>query len=222
MEETDDLVDVLVAIGPDGTDRDTLLVFPSGRQMYFEGGSPELTFFAPEPWWLIGPGDDVWMGINDHYAIGVYRDGELVRHVRRDFEPIAVSERDREVVLDAWIRVFEQRMPNAEALLGQLAQFHEQFPAFQQFMVNDDGTLWVQRLLVPSTLTEQEAVTVDPTTGWGSPTWDVFDAEGRYLGKVEFPRRFSLQTLRGMSAYGVWRDDLDVEYAMRLRIASRE
>jgi hypothetical protein len=89
-------------------------------------------------------------------------------------------------------------------------------------MVNDDGTLWVQRLLVPSTLTEQEAVTVDPTTGWGSPTWDVFDAEGRYLGKVEFPRRFSLQTLRGTSAYGVWRDDLDVEYAMRLRIASRE
>ena len=218
MEETDDFVDVLLAIGTDGTGRDTLLVFPSGRQMYYQGGSPELTFFAPEPWWVIGHDDVVWMGVNDRYTIGTYENGVLTRLTSRAQDPVFLSERDRDVVLDAWIRIFSQRIPNAEAMLSQLAQFHDVFPAYLQFMVNSDGALWVQRVLIPSTLTEQEAAAVDPTAGWGSRIWDVFDRDGHYLGDIEFPRRFALASLRGDQAYGVWTDDLDVQYVMRLRV----
>jgi hypothetical protein len=218
MEETDDLVDVLLAIGSDGTYRDTLLVFPSGRQMYFQGGSPELTFFAPEPFWVIGHDDVVWMGINDRYVIGSYENGALTRLISRAHVPVSVSERDREIVLAAWIGIFSQRIPNAEAMLSQLAQFYDVFPAYQQFMVNSDGTLWVQQILIPSTLTEQEAAEVDPTMGWGSRNWDVFDRVGRYLGAIELPHRFTLISLRGDHAYGVWKDELDVQYVMRLRI----
>ena len=39
MVETDDMVDVLLSVGSDGTARDTVLTFPSSRQMYFQGGS---------------------------------------------------------------------------------------------------------------------------------------------------------------------------------------
>ncbi len=219
MEQTDDLVDVLLAIGKEGTRSDTLLTVPSSRQMFFRGGSPELTFFAPEPWWVIGPDDVVWMGTNDRYVIGSYQHGVLRRLTSLPHVPVAVSERDREIVLDAWIRIFEQRMPNADAMLRQLAQFHDVFPAYQQFLLNSDGTLWVQQVQIPSTLTDEELAAVDPTKGWGSRTWDVFDAEGRYFGAVEFPDRFELMALSGDHAYGVWRDEMDVPFVMRLRIA---
>ena len=218
MEETDDLVDILLAVGTDGTGRDTLLIFPSSRQMYFQGASPELTFFAPEPWWVIAPDDVIWMGINDRYVIGAYENGVLTRLISRAHEPMSVSERDREIVLDAWIRVFSRRIPNAEATLRQLAQFHDVFPSYQQFVVSSDGTLWVQQVQIPSALTDEEATAVDPIGGWGSRTWDVFDADGRHLGEIEFPHRFELMMLRGDYAYGVWRDELDVPFVMRLRI----
>ena len=85
-------------------------------------------------------------------------------------------------------------------------------------MVNADGTLWVQQVQVPSTFTAEEASAVDPTAGWGSRTWDVFDGDGRYLGETEFPPRFRLMALRGNHAYGTWQDELDVQYVVRLQI----
>jgi hypothetical protein len=52
----------------------------------------------------------------------------------------------------------------------------------------------------------------------GAPDWDVFDADGRYLGVVSMPQRFSPRGLREDKVYGVWRDELDVQYVTRLRI----
>ena len=218
MEETDDFVDVLLAIGTDGTERDTLLTFPSGQRFLFEGGMPELTFFAPEPFWVIAPNDAIYLGINYEYAIGIYERGALRRMISREYSPVAVGDRDREIVLDAWIRVFSERIPNADATLRQLARFHDVFPAYQQFLVSPEGTLWVQRTQMPSELSEQESASFDPTGGWGARQWDVFDSDGRYLGEVELPNRFEMMALRTDYALGVWRDDLDVQYVKRLRI----
>ena len=52
----------------------------------------------------------------------------------------------------------------------------------------------------------------------GSPEWEVFDAEGRYLGVVTLPERFTPVNVKGDMLYGVWRDELDVQYIMRLRL----
>lgn len=51
-----------------------------------------------------------------------------------------------------------------------------------------------------------------------SPDWSVFDPEGRYLGVVRMPDRFKPMVSRSDNIYGVWRDDLDVQYVLRLRI----
>jgi hypothetical protein len=218
MEETDDLVDVLLAIGTDGTGRDTLITFPSGRRFFFDSGMPELTFFAPEPCWVIAPDDAIYLGINNEYSIGAYEGGALRRVVSREYSPVAVGDRDREIVIDAWIRVFSERIPNADATLRQLAHFHDVFPAYQQFLVSPEGMLWVQRTQMPSELSEQESTSFDATRGWGARQWDVFDPEGLYLGEVELPNRFEMMALRTDHVLGVWRDDLDVQYVKRLRI----
>ena len=51
-----------------------------------------------------------------------------------------------------------------------------------------------------------------------APDYDVFDAEGRFLGEVAMPPRFMPQLFRGDKIYGRWRDDLDVHYVMVLKI----
>ena len=218
METNDDLVDVLLWIGPDGSSRDTLLVFPSGRQFIFEGGMPELTFFAPEPSWTIASNDAIVLGINNEYSITSFFDGSPQRIVRKDSPSVLLIERDRQVVLESWIRIFEERIPNADVTLRQLAQFYEQFPAFNRFLVDGDGYLWVQKILIPSSLTDEEAENHDPTRGWGSNVWDLFDPEGRFLGEITFPKRFDLHVVKRDYVVGIWRDELDVQYVMRLRI----
>lgn len=52
----------------------------------------------------------------------------------------------------------------------------------------------------------------------GAPAWDVFDAEGRFLGAVTMPERFAPGLFRDDKIHGVWRDELNVEYVVRLRI----
>ncbi len=56
----------------------------------------------------------------------------------------------------------------------------------------------------------------------GAPEWDVFDAEGRFLGIVSMPQRFAPRVYRDGKIYGVWRDELDVQYVMRLGIVEGE
>jgi hypothetical protein len=53
---------------------------------------------------------------------------------------------------------------------------------------------------------------------FGSRISDVYDRDGRYLGVVQMPERFQPRTFRGDKIYGVWRDELDVQYVMRVRV----
>ena len=46
------------------------------------------------------------------------------------------------------------------------------------------------------------------------------DREGKFLGVVTMPSRFQPRLFHEDKIYGVWRDDLDVQYVMRLRIVS--
>ncbi len=67
-------------------------------------------------------------------------------------------------------------------------------------------------------LSEEELESFDVLQDLGAPEWDVFDAEGRYLGVVTMPDRFAPRLFRGDHIYGVWRDELDVQYVLRLKI----
>ena len=51
-----------------------------------------------------------------------------------------------------------------------------------------------------------------------APEWHVFDSEERYLGVVTMPEQFTPSPFRDDKVYGVWRDELNGEYVVRLRI----
>ena len=85
--------------------------------------------------------------------------------------------------------------------------------------IGPDETLWVQRIMSARDMAaaSEEEVEFGPQAH-DSPEWEVFDAEGRYLGVVTLPDRFFPVNAAGHHLYGIWADELDVQYVMRLRV----
>ena len=158
-------------------------------------------------------------GLSNEYRIEVYRGGLLERIILRRIEPVAVSEADQVLAKDG----LAKSLAGAGWPSGPLAQvvrsvtFAEYFPSHMFMEVGPEGSLWVRHYAIPSELTGEEQETYDPLRSV-SPDWDVFDAEGRYLGVVTMPGRIIPQLLVGDLIYGTLRDELDVESVVRLRI----
>ena len=74
-----------------------------------------------------------------------------------------------------------------------------------------------------SSLSEEERENFDFTSGaMASRQWDVFDDQGRYLGPLMMPLRFQPIQFRGDAIYGIQRDELDVQYVVKLRVDGLE
>lgn len=200
---------------------DTLLALPAGKSVQFQSGRiPRMRLFDSEPVWILTSDDRIAFGINTEYSIGLYtRDGTLERIIRRASTQRPVTEADR----DAFLRFLRegmtaQGMPpeQAQQFLDNIA-FADFYPAFAALLGGPDGSLWIQRIQTAEDVAaaggEFDAQDV------GAPTWDVFDAEGRYLGPIELPARFTPLIARGDRLWGIWRDDLDVQHVLRLRVS---
>jgi len=157
--------------------------------------------FAPGQVFALDPRGGVWTGVSDRYRLARLRpDGDTARVVEREARPVPVSaaERDEEVVRMKWFteqggRVDAGRIPGHK-------------PAFQLVTVDADGGLWVRPAL---------------PAGEAGSAFDVFDAEGRYQGRVRLPvglDGFPPPVIRGGALYGVSRDSLDVPHVVRARI----
>lgn len=218
-----DSMDSILEREPDGSVRDTLFRMRSGGTFSLAGGAPEFHFFVAEPVWALYGETGLLFGVNDGYRIEVYSaPGRLDRVLEMPFERPAVTEKDREVFLKALEQIWKDAGVPASALENLVAgvDFAPTFPAYLQFLAGPAGTIWVQHLKAPSRLTEEERENFNPLLGLGAPEWDIFDPEGRYLGIVTMPERFQPLRFRGDRVYGVWRDELEVQYVMVLRIDS--
>lgn len=204
---------------PYGTVLDTLLVMPAGETVDFSGGQPRMTIFAPEPVWVIGPDDRLVHGTNSEYRLLVTGpDGTLERIVEKRSErrPISASDQDefRRVIRRAWQQA--GMPPQAMEMMSQALGFAPLYPAYANLLAGPFGTLWVQSVQTPETIAAMGGTFDIQDTG--GPTWDVFDDEGRLLGIVEMPPRFTPFVLQDQHVYGVLRDEFDVQYAARLAL----
>jgi hypothetical protein len=215
-----DSMDLVAARDHEGTPVDTLLRFRAGGTFSLGGDRPELKFFSAEPMWTLAYGGGLWHGINDDYRIGYYDGGALVRIVTKPFELAPVSEADQNALKTAMKNLIEASgaPPQAWAQFEQIISFADNFPAYAQFLNGPGGSLWVQHLVIPSTLSDEELEDFNPQLGLGAPEWDIFDSDGRFLGLLEMPARFQPLRFYGNRIYGIGRDELDVQYVMKFRI----
>lgn len=215
-----DSLDLLLERGSDGSVIDTLLSFPSGGTFEFSGGVPEFEFFSAEPVWALTTSGDLVFGYNNEYRLRMYERGALVRVIEKSFEPKPVNEEDKQLMVGAMLRLWEEfgvAGPQL-AVLRDAIGFAETYPAYALVRGGPQGSIWVQHLQVPSELSDEERENFNPQLGLGSPTWDVFDPEGRFMGELRMPERFQPIRIDDSRIYGVWRDELDVQYVLILRV----
>lgn len=208
--------DPIVTVGPDVPD--TLAVLPQGASISMQGGTARFRFFDREPLWDAAEAGMLLTASNDAYHIEVRNaDGTLDRVVKKAHAPRPVTSGDEERMLRAirQLMVAQGVPPAGVDQLLQNASFGEYFPVMNQVLGGADGTVWVQRVRTPDEIAESGDLDLQDM---GSNEWEVFDAEGRYLGVLAFPPRFGLMRVGGDAFWGVQRDELDVASVVRYRL----
>lgn len=210
---------LLIRREPSGAVIDTLVEMPIGGSVSFAGNTPNITLFESEPMWTLGPDGRLYTGVNSEYSLETHGpDGQLLRIVRKPFERRTISDSDqadfRRIVEGLWR---DQGMPpEALGVMSQALGFAEFYPAYANIMGGPEGSLWVQRIQTPDEI--REAGGTFDIQDMGSATWEIFDDQGRYLGTLEMPARFTPLSFIDGDLWGMLRDDLHVQYVARMTI----
>ena len=152
--------------------------------------------------WAFDPRGFIWFGLSNRYRI--YQTtfaGDTLRIIDRVYAPVAITDDELAKAIDGleWFtrqggKIDPTRIPTEK-------------PSFRRMTIDPHGNIWVlphlSRDVVPQ----------------GRAAFDVFDDEGRYLGRVTSDVRFDqMMIFRGDYVYGVTRDEFDVPYLVRARV----
>jgi hypothetical protein len=213
--------DHLLVRASDGHVSDTLLALPLGESLRVAGRQLRVKLFEPEPMWAVDREDGrLYSGVTNEYSVRLHgADGNVERIIRKPFVRVLVKETDIAAFRLGLEELTKLRAPQTppEQIRGfvNLVEFGSEYPAFAQLMAGPNGTLWVQHVLTPADI--EAAGGFDIASG-GAPRWDVFDRDGRYLGVVTLPMKFTPHRVKRHDIYGVSRDSLDVQRVVRLTV----
>jgi hypothetical protein len=151
--------------------------------------------------WRLDFRGHMWFMLTGDYSITqLSLEGDTLRRITREYEPLRVTAADVDSAmadLDWFIRnggdVDRARIPSTK-------------PATEEFLFDHEGNIWV----LPVTDSARKGRVVD-----------IFDPEGRYLGRIELPFPISTNpppVFRDGYMYAVTEDDLEVPYVVRARI----
>jgi hypothetical protein len=191
------------------------------------GGRSRRVPYGTYPLQVASPLGHIVTAMTRPYVVHTESDGKHVR-LTRDFTPIAIDD-DERAQERAYIEFIMRQVRNDWTWNGP--EIPREKPPINDLMVGLDGRIWVQ-LSVPSESYEPDSVPAEPnpfTTSRQKPPlvkfrpkekrWDVFEPDGRYLGRIVVPREISLYVARGNQVWGVIRDEDDVPTVVRMRIA---
>lgn len=189
------------SLGAGGAVADTLLAWTSATT---PARLP--TIFQAEWSWDLAEDGALVTTPGERYEVRLHGpNGVLRRIVRRRTPRIATTPEMTDRAVEAFLERFADTDVSA-ATLASLRDRLEVAPFLPQVqgvhLAEPDGELWVE---VP---TPDRAGKVDEPGAY-----EVFGADGRFLGRVEAPAGFRLEGVRDGRAFGVWTDELGVEYA---------
>jgi hypothetical protein len=197
----------LTRVSPQGEVIDTIPAPPwpddAGRRDYKPRGRSD---WHPGAYWVTGWSAD--------YAFELRR--PTVLRVEREWTPVVVSAEELADTRAALIKANEtmrrMRLPEGPVDVAQTK------PAYRSLTVAQDGRVWV----VPHLPSEKGPPTeVVGASGWIEPTvYDVFDGEGRYMGRVTPPANATFHVIDGDHVWGVQRGADDEPYVARWRIVT--
>lgn len=152
--------------------------------------------------WRLSRAGTLWALITDQYRLIEFGPaGDTLRVVTKAHEPVAVTSQERTEALDG-LNWFTAQGGKVDA-----SKIPDEKPLASAFFVDDAGYLWVA---------------LEPGPDVAQQPFDVFNPDGQFLGTIVAP--FRLQTspspiVRDDLLYGIVRDEMDVQYVVRARIA---
>lgn len=150
-------------------------------------------------------GDRLFVGTADTYEIREYDpSGRLRRIVQRHHEAARVTEADIAAVKAARREARRAERHQLPEEPNDAVVFPERKPHFGDLLIADDSTLWVREYDQPAR--DQPS------------RWELFAQEGRWLGYVILPPRFSPTHIGADFVLGVRPDDYDVPHVQLLRL----
>ena len=193
----DSLTVVRITTGFDSI-ADTIGRFPATEMYITRGGEGANRFvtFSLVPFGLstrvAAGGDRIYVGDPARYLIQVFRpDGTLERSIRRPVERAPVSPGDVARLRDHELAEADPRFRTQVEQKWENAPVAELMPAFARITVDSERHLWVE---TPRVLES------DPAQA------DVFDPEGRLLGRVPLPASFRITEIGADYVLGVAKD----------------
>lgn len=147
------------------------------------------------------------VGVSNEYPLEARRSDGVLR-IRRDVEKLPVHPEEA----DAHRRRFEwmERQPAYQPPEGEWLP--STMPPFRGIEVDSDGRIWVRRNTHPIQIPVDETPGLPPPIGWAQPfVYDVFEADGTFLGQVRLPERFEPHLFGAEYVWGVRRGDFDEE-----------
>ncbi len=146
-------------------------------------------------------GEFIFTGTTNVYEIVAQAaDGRVSRLVRKVHTKLPVRQADTESFMDS-LRILAMENPEMQLVVAMLdiTPPQDSMPSYEGFSVDREGNIWVADTRRPNT----------PT-----PSWNVFDREGIWLGHVEGPTGFRVTDIGGDYLLGLWRDEVEVEHVM--------
>lgn len=140
----------------------------------------------------------------------------LVRVTRRDVDPVSVNARHREMEIARMREGMSQGGASDDVIddFVDRVEFESTVPDVLRVWVSEpDGRLWLG--VHDSDLFENAAQ--PPDGGWANAL-DVFERDGRYLGRIPIPEGFMLRVVTEGALYGIWENELEVPFARRYRV----
>jgi hypothetical protein len=202
-------------------------VVSSGRMFGMRMGTAltgQTPLWEPRQRWATDGRGRLWVTAPDRYQIDAYApDGSLISRIRRSHDPTPITPQMKGRFLAAVVahhdtvqvatefgtdpvepHRFRTELPTRPAL-----------PPLGRVIAAPEGAILVERpdLIADPVAHEWSRVGPFPTH------WDLFDAEGSFVGTILFPERFTPHAFDGTSVIGVGRDELGVEYVVRYGIA---
>lgn len=183
--------------------------------------------FGPEEVWTFSPLGYMVGGLSVRYAIGLYRPDAPVLRIERVHEPVRVqsSEKANREEITRW----NMRRTQPDWTWNGPA-IPDEKPPFRGLFVGRDGRIWVLLHQPGERIPDAQVAELDPddpsprpANRWREPTvFDVFEPDGTYLGQVHGPTEmvfYPNPVFDGDRVWAVVRDELDVEYVSRFRVA---
>ncbi|HKS07665.1 MAG TPA: 6-bladed beta-propeller [Gemmatimonadaceae bacterium] len=195
---------ILRAQSPDGGSR-------MGRTLPF--GTSTRSATSPLGFVVSGPGRP--------YVFNTTFNGRPVR-VEREYTPVAVT-RDERDKYHAQLEASMRRTQPDWKWSGP--DIPDTKPAYGSFLIGAEGRIWVQLSVESEKYTPDAPATAQPNPLPVVPyrsrelRWDIYEPDGKFVGRVAVARGFTPYAARGDAIWGVTRDADDVPTVVKLRPA---